>query len=194
MFFNNQRNNFLKVRHWPQLHHPQLYDRRSLGTVLRKIRLTLNWRPLNMEIVSKRRLYYINIIFGMVQWACMEEDPNFQQVLILQPSSASKKAHSLLNCFCDTHLLRSVFKLCQLGRLDKLCFLCGRTNLNNLIHLLWGSILISSYLKVWMTNTLWKGETEQVHKAVCNVFVSTQNTTHHSVWVTITLINICLTK
>ena len=126
-----------KIRAPVQLLHPQLFGRRSLGTVLRKIRLTLNWRPLNMEIVSKRRLYYINIIFGMVQWACMEEDPNFQQVLILQPSSASKKAHSLLNCFCDTHLLRSVFKLCKLGRLDKPWVRCGRLGFNNLVHLLW---------------------------------------------------------
>ena len=33
------------------------------------------------------------------------------------------------SCICDTHLLRSVIKLCELGRLDKQWFPCGKQNL-----------------------------------------------------------------
>ena len=36
-----------------------------------------------------------------------------------------------LNCFCDTHLLRSVIKLFKLGRLDKVWLTCGRLYHNN---------------------------------------------------------------
>ena len=53
------------------------------------------------------------------------------------PSLTNKKACSLLSCLCDTHLLRSVFKLCKLGRLDKPWVRCGRLGFNNLVHLLW---------------------------------------------------------
>ena len=46
----------LSVGHTPVKLH--CIARRSQGTVLRKIRLTLNWRPLNTEIFSKRRKIY----------------------------------------------------------------------------------------------------------------------------------------
>ena len=56
-----------KIRAPVQLLHPQLFGRRSLGTVLRKIRLTLNWRPLNTEIFSKRRKIY-SICLEDLRW------------------------------------------------------------------------------------------------------------------------------
>ena len=45
----------------------------------------------------------------------------------------------LLSCLCDTHLLRSVFKLFKLGRIDKHCWTWSKLKDTNSMQPLWTS-------------------------------------------------------
>ena len=61
-------------------------------------------------------------------------------VRIEWPSSANKKVCSCwLSCLCDTHLLRSVFKLFKLGRIDKHCWTWSKLKDTNSMQPLWTS-------------------------------------------------------